>query len=223
MFEPPEGPWEIIPFAHCSEKDKFIDFLERPAFIRFLRQFKSDRKVMAYLRGVLTPPYQISLFEDDEVIELIAWKVAVHQLAIRLAPKVFGTDVQSSGSGQGGGGGAGGAARLEQQQKREKQQKQQQQQKQSDAPTNVAPIGTTSSRQTKSWFAITIVEEVNGAEKVAENITIVVDLTEVGMQAGTTSKKAPVIRFDDLNPGGAGTVIETSHEDVAWEVIADIE
>ena len=204
MFEPPRGLWEIIPFAHSTEKDKFIDFLERPEFIRFLRQFKSDRKVMAHLRGVLTPPYQISLFEDDEVIELIAWKVAVHQLAIRLEPNVFGPDVPSGGGGGG-------------------KNKPGPKKKDQPGPPNVGPVNPVNPVQTKSWFAITVVEEVNNAEQPAADITIVVDLTEVGMKAGTTTKKAPVIRFDNLTPGGAGNIIETSDDDTAWEVTADIE
>ncbi|HUB80299.1 MAG TPA: hypothetical protein VMB03_15960 [Bryobacteraceae bacterium] len=113
MFEPPEGSWEIIPFAQCAEKDRFIDFLERPELVRFLRRFKSDRRVMAHLRSVLTPRYQISLFENDEVIELIAWKVATRQLALRLAGKVLQPGVESPGGGQCGGGEAGAKRRPE--------------------------------------------------------------------------------------------------------------
>ena len=222
MFEPPEGPWEIIPFARSSESDQYIDFLERPAFVHFLRQFKSDRRVMAHLRGVLTPPYPISLFEDDEVIELIAWKVAVHQLAIRRAPKVFGPDVLSSGSGAGGSGGAGAARRYREQQQKQKKQREESSSSQSP-PANVAPIPITPSSRTKSWFAITVVEEVNNAEKTVENLTIFCDLPDLGQPTGMTSRKTPVVRFDNLNPGGAGAVLRTFHEDVAWEVIADID
>ena len=219
MFEPPEGPWEIIPFPEYSEKDQFIDFLERPEFVRFLRQFKGNLKVMANLRDVLTPPYQISLFDDDEVIELIAWKVAVRQLAIRLARRKFGSDVLSSGSGQGGSGGGGAARRAQEQQ-------QQQQSKSSPSrtvPTGSAVLSTPSSRSTKSWFAITVVEEVDGAEKVVENLTLQCELPVLGKVGGVTSKRSPVVRFDHLDPGGAGSVLATSHDNVVWEVVADID
>ncbi|HUB80298.1 MAG TPA: hypothetical protein VMB03_15955 [Bryobacteraceae bacterium] len=86
----------------------------------------------------------------------------------------------------------------------------------------MAAVTPTSSRQTKSWFAITVVEEGNSAQNVA-GLTIAVELTDAGIKTGTTSKKSPVVRFDDLTPGGAGNIVETSDEKVAWEVIADIE
>jgi hypothetical protein len=217
VFKPPEGPWEIIPFALCSEKDRFIDFLERPELVRFLRQFKGNLKVMANLRDVLTPPYQISLFDDDEVIELIAWKVAVRQLAIRLALRKFGTDVLSSGSGQGGSGGGGAARRAQEQQQQTKNKPQ----KTAPAASQTQTVPT--SRTTKSWFAITVVEEVDGAEKVVDNLTLQCELPVLGKIGGVTSKRSPVVRFDNLDPGGAGSVLATSHDDVVWEVVADID
>lgn len=210
MFEPPQGEWEIVRWAFCSDKDVFIEYLDRPAFVRFLRQFKRDRKVMANLRSVLMPPYQISLADNDEVIEMVAWKVAAHHLAIRLALKDHGPDVQSSGDGGGGGGAA-------------KREQQQPQKPKTPPPSRAAPVVVPNSRNKKSWFAVTVVYEENGQEKAVENLSLQCQLPDLGMTGGTVSRKSPVVRFDDLKPGGTGDILATSHDEVVWEVTADID
>ena len=216
MFEAPEGTWEIIPFPTCTDQDQFINYVERPEFIRFLRQFKSDRKVMAHLRGLLTPPYQVALFDNDEVIEIVAWKVAARQLAIRRELQE-GQNMPGGGSQSGSGGGGSSA------QAPPPEQPQTQANSQQSSSTSGASTSTSSSRRTKSWFAITVVEEVNGAEKPVPDLALVCELPDLGKVTGETSKGAPVVRFDNLNPGGSGAILATSHDDVVWEVTADVE
>jgi hypothetical protein len=202
VFDAPEDPWQIVPFGFKQPEDRFIEFPDRPAFVRFLRQYKSDRRVMLHLRGVLTPPIQISKFDDDEVIEMIAAKVAAHHLAIRERRRKEDQDVVSEGGGGGGG---------------DSQQR-------SDSTPNVAqPLNDDSpSKPTRSWFSITVVHEMDGAEKVVDGLTIHCELPDLGKTSGMTSRNTPHIRFNDLNPGGTGDVLATSHDDVVWEVTADI-
>jgi hypothetical protein len=203
VFDPPDEPWEIVPFFRAWNEDHYIDFPDRPAFVRFLREYKSDRKVMLHLRGVLTPPYQISKFDDDEVIEMIAWKVAVRQLAIRQRHRKEEQDVLS----QGGGGGGGGAPPSN-----------------TDSTPRVAqPINDSPSKPTRSWFSITVVHEVDGSEKTVDGLTIHCELPDLGKTSGITSRKTPHVRFNDLDPGGTGDVLATSHDAVVWEVTADID
>lgn len=201
MFDAPEDPWQIVPLSAKQREDRYIDYPDRPSFVRFLRQYKSDRRVMQHLRGVLTPPIQISKFEDDEVIEMIAAKVAAHQLAIRERRRKEDQDVVS----QGGGGGNNDSH-----------------QRQDSSPNIAQPVNDSSPKSTRSWFSITVVHEVAGAEKTVDNLTIHCELPDLGKVSGMTSRNAPHIRFNDLNPGGTGDVLATSHDDVVWEVTADI-
>ena len=201
MFDAPEDPWQIVRFAVKQPEDRYIEYPDRPAFVRFLRQYKPDRRVMQHLRGVLTPPLQISKFDDDEVIEIIAAKVAAHHLAIRERRRKEDQDAIS----QGGGGGGGNS------------------QVRSNSSPNIAqPIDDSPTKSTRSWFSITVVHEVDGAEKTVENLTIHCELPDLGKTSGVTSRNTPHIRFNDLNPGGTGDVLATSHDDVVWEVTADI-
>jgi hypothetical protein len=208
VFDPPDGQWEIVPFARSWEEDEFIEFPDRPTFVRFLRQFKPDRKVMLHLRGVLTPPYQVSRFSDDQVIELVAWKVAVHHLALRRRFRWYQPDVKSSGDGSGGGGGGGGGRS--------------QAAGSSPAPASQA-INDSPTKSTKSWFSVTVVHEVNGSEKVVDGLTIQCQLPDLGKTSGMTSRNTPHVRFNDLNPGGTGDVLATSHDEIVWEVVSDID
>ena len=209
MFDPPDDLWEIIPFSDFAEEDEFVDFVDRPSFVRFLRHFKLDRRVMAHLRGVLTPPYVVSGFSDDEVIETVAWKVAARHLALRRRIPLYTQDVVSSGGGGGGGGGGG-----SQQKKPASSQ---------NAPKISTPLKDTPSGPRRSWFAITVVHEVDGAEKVVDGLTLHCQLPVLGKTSGVTSRKSPNIRFNDLAPGGTGDVLATSHDEVVWEVTADID
>ena len=201
MFDAPEDPWQIVPLAAKEREDRYIDYPDRPAFVRFLRQYKPDRRVMQHLRGVLTPPIQISNFGDDEVIEMIAAKVAAHQLAIRERRRKEDQDAES----QGGGGGS------------------KDSQPRKDTTPNVAqPVNDSTPKSTRSWFSITVVHMVDGGEKTVDNLTIDCQLPDLGKVSGMTSRNTPHIRFNDLNPGGTGDVLATSHDDVVWEVTDDI-
>jgi hypothetical protein len=83
--------------------------------------------------------------------------------------------------------------------------------------------GTRETRLTKrSWFSVTVVELVSGAEKVVEGLTVNCHLPGLGPTSGTMSDSSPHLRYDDLVPGGQGDVLGTSHDEVAWEVSTDI-
>jgi len=74
----------------------------------------------------------------------------------------------------------------------------------------------------RSWFSVTAVQKVGGVEKVVEGLTLNCRVPDLGEANGVTSSGSPHVRFDDLNPGGTGDVLGTSHDDVVWEVTTDI-
>ena len=74
----------------------------------------------------------------------------------------------------------------------------------------------------KSWFSVTIVHDHEGTEKVVEGLTVNCHVPDLGPTAGVTSSGSPHVRFDDLDPGGTGDVLSTSHSDEVWEVVTDI-
>ena len=197
MFDPPDGPWEIVRFADSREDDEFIGFEDRPALVRFLREFKSDRTVMLQLRSVLTPQYPVSRLSDDQAIECVAANVAAHHLALRLRRRWYESS-DGGGSSQGNSGGSRQALSS---------------QKSNDSPA----------KPTKSWFSVTVVHEVRGSEKVIDNLTVYCDIPDLGKTSGVTSRNTPHIRFNDLKPGGTGDVLGTSHDEVVWEVVSDID
>jgi hypothetical protein len=215
VFESPDGPWEIVSFTRSWETDIFIDFVDRPRFVSFLRQFKSDRTVMSHLRGVLCEFYPVLRLSDDDVIEVVAWRLAAHHLALRMRSREYGPDVLSTGDNTGGGGGGGGRSQDNQQSSRENTSTTRSSLSsgvQSDSP----------SRPKRSWFSVTVVHEINGEEKPVHNLTLLCQLPDVGKVSGLTSRRAGHVRWDDLDPGGTGDVLATSHDEIVWEVTEDI-
>lgn len=96
MFDKPDGPWEIVPFASSVPADEHVDRLDRWAVEQFLRQFKSDYMTMLRLRGVLSQSCPVSRCTNDEVIEIIVSRLVSHELLIRKRPWVR---VDSGGGG----------------------------------------------------------------------------------------------------------------------------
>jgi hypothetical protein len=83
MFDPPKEPWEILPAWQSWPKDRWFDVPDRPDLDGFLRQYKFDSRVMSNLRAVLAATDPVSRFDDDEVIETIAWRLATRELVLR--------------------------------------------------------------------------------------------------------------------------------------------
>jgi hypothetical protein len=83
MFDSPKEPWEILPAWQSWPKDRWFDVPDRPDLDDFLRQYKFDCRVMSNLREVLSATDPVSLFDDDEVIETVAWKLATRELVLR--------------------------------------------------------------------------------------------------------------------------------------------
>lgn len=207
VFEPPDGPWEIIRFSASTDEDDFIDIEDRPSFVQFLRQFKPDRTVMKHLRGMLVQWYAVSLLTDDQVIELIAWQVWARHLAIRLHKGRYDFEDRP-----GGGGGGGGGRRSEP--------------SQPDGPGRPpggSPWDDGPKRRIRSWFGVTVVYEDNGQEKPVPNLTLYVELPGLGEVTGVTSRRIGHVRWDDLDPGGTGDILATTHDEIVWEVTADID
>ena len=92
---------------------------------------------------------------------------------------------------------------------------------QSGGTGNVSQAQTDCPRK-KSWFSVTVVQKVAGTEKVVEGLTLNCRVPDLGETNGVTSSGSPHVRFNDLNPGGTGDVLGTSHDDVVWEVTTDI-
>ena len=75
----------------------------------------------------------------------------------------------------------------------------------------------------RSWFSVTVTETVDGSEQTVEGLTVQCHLPELGESNGVTSDAAPEIKFQNLDPGGTGDVLGSSHDDdVVWEVSSDI-
>ena len=74
----------------------------------------------------------------------------------------------------------------------------------------------------KSWFSVTAMHTVGGAEQLVEGLTLNCHVPDLGPTNGITSSGSPHVRFDDLTPGGTGDVLGTSHDEVVWEVTTDI-
>jgi hypothetical protein len=208
MFDSPKGPWEIVPFARSSTADQYVAELDRPEVERFLRQFKADYSVMSRLRGLLAPTDPVSRFTDDQVIKIIAWRLATRELWFRKTVRRYSS--RSAAAGSGGGGKA-----------QPDQSASKQSALQSSGTRNVLQ-DSQASRPKKSWFSITVMQELAGAEKVVEGLTLSCHLPDLGETSGVTSSGSPHVRFDNLDPGGAGDVLGTSHDEVVWEVTEDI-
>jgi hypothetical protein len=73
-----------------------------------------------------------------------------------------------------------------------------------------------------SWFSLTVMQTVEGAEQAVEGLTLHCHLPDLGDANGVTSVASPQVRFDNLTPGGTGDVLGTSHDDVVWEVTTDV-
>jgi hypothetical protein len=197
MFQSPDEPWEIVTFTRCGSAYEVIDALDRWPVDRFLRQFKSDYWVMADLRRLLAPLYSASRFNDDQVIQAVVSGLISKRLVLRRIVRRETT--------AGSGGGAQGSQPAEAQQ---------------SAPAKT--VSEPSSRK-RSWFSVTVMHEVDGAQKPVNGLTLTCHLPDLGETSGVTSGRASQVRFDDLNPGGTGDVLATSHDEVVWEVSADIE
>lgn len=96
MFDRPDGPWEIVPFAYSVSADQYVDRLDRWSVEQFLRPFTSDYMTMRRLRRLLSGSYAVGRFTDDEVIDLIVAGLVSRELLIRTRPVVR---VSSSGGG----------------------------------------------------------------------------------------------------------------------------
>jgi hypothetical protein len=98
MFDPPKGKWQILPSWRATPKDRRFGLLDRTPLEDFLRQYRFDYRIMSALRDLLTATDPVSRLEDDEVIELIAWRLATKELVIR-QPDVQETSPPSNGGG----------------------------------------------------------------------------------------------------------------------------
>jgi len=88
--------------------------------------------------------------------------------------------------------------------------------------TNTAGSSSQGCPQKASWFSLTVMQTVEGAEQAVEGLTLNCHLPDLGEANGVTSTGSPSVRFDNLTPGGTGDVLGTSHDEVVWEVTTDI-
>lgn len=98
MFDTPDGTWAVLPSAFRSASDQDIRELDRYSVESFLRRFKSDYPIMAHLREVLAPTDPVYRLTDDQVINIVARRLASRELVFReisVRPGISG-----SGGGQ---------------------------------------------------------------------------------------------------------------------------
>jgi hypothetical protein len=199
MFDGPRGQWIIVPFDEYAPSEVLLEIPDRDEVASFLRQSADDPAVMAHLRGLLDDLCPVFLLGDDEVIETVAWRVAVRQLILLRKRRHY-----HSGHGGGGKDPHNGPSPHR------------------DDPGPVDPVNPPPSKPKRSWFAVTVVAKEGGSQKVVDGLSMMCQLPDLGQASGTLTKGSPRVRFDDLNPGGTGSVISTSHSAV-WEVDEDIE
>lgn len=192
------GPWTIVPFDEAPP-DVLLQIPDRDEVDGFLRQFLDDAEVMTFLRGLLDDLCPVFLLTDEEVIATVAWRVAVRQLILLRNRRHY----------HGGHGGSG----------HDPDNPHHGEDPVPPDPDNPTPPP---SKPKKSWFAVTVYSKTGGAQKVVDGMSLVVKLPDTGEASGTLTKGNPRVRWDDLNPGGTGSVISTSHMEV-WEVDEDIE
>jgi len=83
MFDTPKGAWTILPSAFRLEGDRYVGELDRYSVECFLRRFQFDYRVMSHLRSVLSPTDPVGRLTDDEVIDIIAMRLASRDLVFR--------------------------------------------------------------------------------------------------------------------------------------------
>jgi len=96
MFDKPDGPWEIVPFARSIPTDEYVDRLDRWPLDQFLRPLKSDYMMMMRLRGLLSQSFPVGRCTNDEVIDIIVSRLVSHDLLIRKRPE---EKIDSDGGG----------------------------------------------------------------------------------------------------------------------------
>ncbi len=197
MFEGPRWRWTIVRFEEYAKPDVLLEIPERDEAAGFLRRFKEDPDVMEFLRGLLEDLCPVFLLTDDEVIGTVAWRIADRQL--------FLVRKQQEYRGSHGG------------------KDPDKPDPHHDGPGPNGPDGPVPPpKPKKSWFAVTVYSKMGGAQKVVDGMSLVCKLPDSGEVSGTLTKGTPRVRWDDLNPGGTGSVVQTSHSEV-WEVDEDIE
>jgi hypothetical protein len=87
MLDLRDGSWEIVPFDRHRTADKYVDSLERGEAEDFQRQYRSDAMTVAQLREFLTQTEPAHRMTDDQVIEMIASRLASRQLLLRVTPR----------------------------------------------------------------------------------------------------------------------------------------
>ncbi|MBS1855726.1 MAG: hypothetical protein JST11_10200 [Acidobacteria bacterium] len=197
MFDSPRWQWTIVRFEEYAKRDVLLEIPERDEAADFLRRFKEDAEVMGFLRGLLEDLYPVFLLTDDEVVAAVAWRIAERQLFLVRKKREFrgshgGNDPDKPDPHHDGPG--------------------------PNGPDNPNPPP----KPKKSWFAVTVVSKVGGSQKVVDGMSVMCQLPDTGQVSGTLTKGSPRVRWDDLEPGGTGTVVSTSHSEV-WEVDEDIE
>jgi hypothetical protein len=93
---------------------------------------------------------------------------------------------------------------------------------QSGGTSSAGPISQGCPAPKISWFSLTVMQTLAGAEQAVDGLTLNCQLPDLGPVNGVTSSASPGIRFDNLTPGGTADVLGTSHDNVVWEVTTDI-
>lgn len=171
MFDPPKGPWEIVPFARCSKADRYIDILDRTDVEWFLRQYKFDYRIMLHLRELLAPTDPVHRLNDDQVIEIVTWRLATRELVLR--QRVWRRSTEPAGSGGGAGEAKAGA------------------QAQAAGATSAAspPVRKSTKTVQKDWIGVLVVDErgrpvkdVKVKLKLTDGSEVVIDFLSAELQ-----------------------------------------
>jgi hypothetical protein len=123
--------------------------------------------------------FPVLRLSDDDAIEVVAWRLAAHHLALRVRSRKHGPDVLSTGDSTGGGGGGGGG--------RSQDNQQSSRENTSTTKSSLSSVfqSDSPSRPKRSWFSVTVVHEINGEEKPVHNLTLHCQLPDLGNDAPT--------------------------------------
>lgn len=90
------------------------------------------------------------------------------------------------------------------------------------AKSSPAQKGVIPCAKKKSWFAISVIHELEKDGTVVEGLTLKLKIPDLGETDRVTSKGNDPIKIDLLAPGGKGEIKQIESGEIVWEAVGDI-